>query len=180
MVTRQKTPSRRQFLTMMPASLLGLMSPPTLSDEIKSELEKQAVLAHILETIDQVGIIIPGEGFKSIQLGDSVDELIKIWGQPGNVNRKGTLSYQLSINTVVHFVVNKDRIKTIAVVGKPGSMTRIDNGVRFGMTQGQVLAQFIATPDKQKPQLIRYKALGIELGFSSNTLTEIAIFKPEN
>ena len=32
--------------------------------------------------------------------------------------------------------------------------------------------------DKIKQNLIRYKALGIELGFDSNRLTEIAIFKP--
>jgi hypothetical protein len=166
---------------MVSAPLLGLMSFPALSAGINSEQEKQVILAHILETIDQVGIIIPGKGFKSIQLGDSVDKLIELWGQPGNINRKGTLSYQLSINTVVHFLINKGRIKTIAVLGKPGSMTRINNGVRFGMPQGQVLAQFNnVTPDKQKPQLIRYKALGIELGFSSNILTEIAVFKPKN
>ncbi len=177
---RKKTTSRRQFLTVMSSSLLGLMSFPTLSAEDQSDLKKQAILAHILETIDQVGIIIPGKGFKSIQLGDSVDKLIKIWGQPGNINRKGTLSYQLSINTVVHFLINKGRVKTIAVVGGPGSMTRINNGVRFGMPQGQVLAQFNATPDKHKPDLIRYKTLGIELGFSSNQLTEIAIIKPKN
>jgi hypothetical protein len=179
----EKATSRRLFLTMMSSSLLGLMGLPALSAENQSEQEKQAILLHILEIIDQVGIIIPGKGFKSIKLGDPVEKLIQLWGQPKIINRNGTLSYQLSTKTVIHFLIKKNRIGSIAMVGKPGSLARINNGVRFGMTQEQVLAQFSTTappPDKHKPDLIRYKALGIELGFSSNQLTEIAIFRPKN
>ena len=83
----------------------------------------------------------------------------------------------LSHKTVIHFA-GKKNIVTIVVVGKAGSLAHVNNGVVFGMTQGQVLAQFSATPDKHTRKVIRYKNLGIELGFPSGTLAEIAIFRP--
>jgi hypothetical protein len=164
---------------MVSLSLSGLMCLPVLSAEDPFEQNKQAILAYILETIDKVGIIIPGKGFKSIKLGDEAEKLIQLWGPPKTINRKGTLSYQLSAKTVVHFLVKKGSIRSIAVVGKPGSLARINNGVIFGMNREQVLVQFSASPDKQNPQLIRYKALGVELAFESGRLTEIAIFTPK-
>jgi len=169
---------RRQFLTQFSSSLLGLASLSALSAEISPEEKRQAILIRILQIIELAGIITPGEGFKSIKLGDSAEKLIRLWGQPKSANRKGTLSYLLSHKTIIHFLIKKGRIDTIAVLGKPGSLAHVNNGVVFGMTQSQVLAQFSATPDKQKQNLIRYKALGIELGFASGRLAEIAIFEP--
>jgi hypothetical protein len=54
----------------------------------------------------------------------------------------------------------------------------VNNGVVFGMTQGQALAQFSTLPDKHTPTVIRYQSLGIELGFKSGVLAEIGIFTP--
>ncbi len=168
---------RRQLLAGIPALLLGRFTSPAFAAEITSSQERDAVITRLLEIIDQVGIIIPGEGFKSIKLGDPFEKLVRLWGKPKSVNRKGTVSYLLSHKTVIHFS-GKKSIETIVVVGKAGSLAHVNNGVVFGMTQGQVLAQFSATPDKHKRDLIRYKDLGIELGFKSGTLAEIAVFKP--
>ena len=168
----------KPLLAILLSLLLGLSAPSAPGAVTKSELEKQAIIMHLLEIIDKVGIIIPGEGFKSIKLGEPVEKLIKLWGRPKSINPKGTLSYLLSHKTTIHFLVNKDRIDTIAVIGRAGSLAHVNNGVVFGMTQEQVLAQFRVTPDKIKQNLIRYKALGIELGFDSNRLTEITVFKP--
>lgn len=168
---------RRQFIAAVPALLLGLGATPAFAAGNTSARDHEVILTHILEVIDLVGVIIPGEGFKSIKLGDPFEKLIRLWGQPKSVNRKGTLSYLLSQKTVIHFQGNKG-IETIVVIGKPGSLAHVNNGVVFGMTQGQVLAQFSATPDKHTRKVIRYKRLGIELGFPSGTLAEIAIFKP--
>ncbi len=168
---------RRQLLAAIPALLLGHFASPTFAAEITPSQDRDAIIIRLLEIIDQVGIIIPGKGFKSIKLGDPFEKLIRLWGKPKSVNRKGTISYLLSHKTVIHFS-GKKSIETIVVVGKAGSLAHVNNGVVFGMTPGQVLAQFGATPDKHKPDLIRYKDLGIELGFKSGALAEIAIFKP--
>jgi hypothetical protein len=168
----------KSLLAILFSLLLGVNAPQAVATATKSEIEKQILITHLLEIIDKVGIIIPGEGFKSIKLGEPVEKLIRLWGRPKSINRKGTLSYLLSYKTTIHFLVKKDRIDTIAVNGRTGSLAHVNNGIVFGMTQGQVLAQFGVTPDKVKKNLIRYKKLGIELGFDSNRLTEIGIFKP--
>ena len=165
-------------LAILLSLLLGLSAPSAPGAVTKPELEKQAIIVHLLEIIDKIGIIIPGEGFKSMKLGEPVEKLIKRWGRPKSINPKGTLSYLLSHKTTIHFLVKKDHIDTIVVNGRIGSLAHVNNGVVFGMTQEQVLAQFRLTPNKIKQNLIRYKAQGIELGFDSNRLTEIAIFKP--
>jgi hypothetical protein len=51
----------------------------------------------------------------------------------------------------------------------------VNNGVVFGMTQGQALAQFSTLPDKHTPTVIHYQSLGIELGFKSGVLAEIGV-----
>jgi len=170
--------ARRQFLTKFALSIAGLISVSANAAKTSTDEQSKAVLTRLLKIVDQVGIIIPGEGFKSIKLGDSAEKLVQLWGQPKSTNRKGTLSYLLSNKTIIHFLIKKGYIDTIAVVGKTGSLAHVNNGVVFGMTQGQVLAQFSATPDKHKPEVIRYKALGIELGFRTGKLAEIAIFEP--
>ncbi len=141
---------RKPLLAILFSLLLGQTALSALAAGTITELEKQVLKAHVLEIVDKVGIIIPGGGFKNITLGDPVEKLIQRWGRPTNVNRKGTLSYQLSYKTTVHFLVKNDSIDTIAVNGRVGSLAHVNNGVVFGMTQGQVLAQFQATPDKVK------------------------------
>jgi hypothetical protein len=169
---------RKPLLAILFSLSLSLSALSTSATGAKSELEKQLILTHLLEIVDKVGIVIPGEGFKNIKLGEPVEKLLRLWGRPKSVNSKGTLSYQLSFKTTIHFLVKENHIDTIAINGRVGSLAHINNGVVFGMTQGQVRALFNATPDKVKQNLLRYKSLGIELGFDSNRLTEIAIFKP--
>jgi len=168
---------RRQAIAMLCLCLAGLSPSPAYSAGVSPSKENDVILVHLLGIIDQLGII-PGEGFKSIKLGDSYEKLVQLWGQPKAINKKGTVSYLLSAKTTIHFS-GKKNIENIVVIGKPGSLARINNGVVFGMPQGQVIAQFDARPDKQTPERIRYKTRGIELGFKSGTLTEISIFSPK-
>lgn len=169
---------RRQFLASIATMLTGFITLPAYAVSNQSSQATDIILYHLLDIIDQIGIIIPGKGFKSIQLGDPIEKLIRLWGKPKSINRKGTLSYLLSQKTTIHFVGKKQRIETIVIIGKVGSLAHINNGIAFGMSQGQVLTQFNATPDKHNRKIIRYKALGIELGFKSGVLAEIAIFEP--
>lgn len=157
--------------------MLGLATSPAISAENQAPLDGKVVLSRLLEIIDQVAIILPGEGFKSIKLQDPIEKLIRLWGKPRNISRKGTLSYLLSHNTVIHFS-GKKYIEKIVVQGKGGSFSHVNNGVVFGMTQGQALAQFSTLPDTHTPTVIRYQSLGIELGFKSGVLAEIGVFTP--
>jgi len=133
-------------------------------------------LLRMLKVIDQIGVILPGQGFKSIKLGDTREKLISRWGKPEQANRKG-LQYQLDPKTSVQFI-GKKRIDTILVFGRSGSLARINNGVVFGMSPAQVLETFNAIPDKRSDTRIRYKKLGIELFFEQLALYKIAVFSP--
>jgi len=133
-------------------------------------------LLRMLKVIDQVGVIIPGQGFKSIKLGETREQLVTRWGKPEQANRKG-VQYQLDPKTSVQFI-GKRKIDSILIFGRAGSLARVDNGVRFGMSPGRVLETFNATPDKRTNTRIRYKKLGIELFFEQQTLYKITVFSP--
>jgi hypothetical protein len=51
--------------------MLGLVTSPTINAENQAPL---------LDIIDQVSIILPGEGFKSIKLQDPIEKLIRLLG----------------------------------------------------------------------------------------------------
>ena len=146
----------------------------TTTQQLPSDGE-QAVIKLIL-ILDQVGVIIPGTGFKSFQLGQTREQLIKLWGKPQQATRK-ILQYQLDPKTVIQFH-GKKAIETIAVIGQYGSMARVDNGVVFGMTPGQVMEFFDTTPDRRNDNKVRYKNLGIEFYFENQALVKIVVFAP--
>lgn len=137
--------------------------------------EEQAVIK-LIKILDQVGVIIPGTGFKSFQLGQTREQLIKLWGKPQQATRK-ILQYQLDAKTVIQFQ-GKKSIETIAVIGQYGSMARVDNGVVFGMSPGQVMEFFDTTPDRKNDKKMRYKNLGIEFYFKNQALAQIVVFIP--
>lgn len=136
---------------------------------------EQAIIK-LLEVIDQVGIIIPGKGFKSFQLGQTREQLVKLWGTPQQSTRK-ILQYQLDARTVIQFH-GKKSIDSIAIIGQYGSMARVENGIVFGMTPGQVMEFFDASPDRKKDQYVRYKKAGIEFFFQNQALVKIIVFVP--
>ena len=134
---------------------------------------EQAVIT-LLKKLDQVGVIIPGKGFKSFQLGQTREQLISLWGKPQQATRK-ILQYQLDTRTVIQFH-GKKIIESIAIIGQSGSMARVNNGIGFGMTPGQVMEFFDSPPDKQNDKIVRYKRLGIEFLFESQALRKIVVF----
>ena len=81
-----------------------------LITSLASAADKQTIPApevifyRLLKIIDQAGTIIPGEGFKSVKLGDPIEKLIRLWGQPKIIDRDGTHIYLLSRKTVIHFL----------------------------------------------------------------------------
>lgn len=146
----------------------GLMGTPQSSGE--------KYLLRMLKVIDQVGVILPGEGFKSIKLGDSREQLLARWGKPEQAKRKG-VQYLLDPTTRVQFIGRK-KIESILVFGRTGSLVRVNNGVAFGMSAEQVLEMFDTPPDKHTNTRLRYKKLGIELFFEQQMLYKIAVFTP--
>lgn len=137
--------------------------------------EEQAVIK-LLKIIDQVGVIIPGIGFKSFQLGQTREQLIKLWGKPQQATRK-ILQYQMDTRTVIQFH-GKKAIESIAIIGQYGSMARVENGIVFGMTPGQVMEFFDKKPDRKNDEKVRYKNLGIEFYFTNQALAKIVVFVP--
>lgn len=171
---------RRTLLLALP---ILLASSPAASqsrqDKQSASNEGQLLLSRLLDIIDQAGIIIPGQGFKSIRIGDPASRLVELWGPPPQVNsRKEVLSYRLRQLTQIHFKLDDGLIESIVVMGQPGSLAKINNGVVFGMSQEQVLNQFELAPDKRTASLIRYNELGIELGFPRGRLAEILVYAP--
>ena len=71
---------RRYFTLTLSALMLGLATSPTISAENQAPLDGKVVLSRLLDIIDQVGIILPGEGFKSIKLQDPIEKLIRLLG----------------------------------------------------------------------------------------------------
>lgn len=139
----------------------------------------QSRLTRLLDIVDKVGVIIPGQGFKSIKIGDSAARLVQLWGQPKAVEKRGKLlAYQLDQRTVILFQVKKKLIDKIVVQGKSGSLAHVNNGVVFGMTPQQTASQFPAQPENSSAKRLHYPQLGIELGFPQGRLTEILIFSP--
>lgn len=135
------------------------------------------VINRVLQVLDQVGTIIPGKGFNSIGLGASPEQLVTLWGPPGDINPKGILTYQLDELTTIAFY-GKKAIDKIIVIGSTGSFARVDNGVIFGMTPSQVVERFTIKPDKATNDLLRYDDAGIQLSFENLSLIEIEIFNP--
>jgi len=167
-----------RYLTLAPlllalfAGIPAQAQTPGFNSAPQSSGEKY--LLRMLKVIDQIGVIIPGQGFKSVKLGDTREQLTTRWGKPEQANRKG-VQYQLDPKTSVQFF-GKNVIKSISVFGRSGSLARIDNGIVFGMSPAQVLETFNATPDKRSNTRIRYKKLGIELFFEQQTLYKITVF----
>jgi len=144
-----------------------------VSTQTQPSTGEQAVIT-LLKMLDQVGVIIPGKGFKSFQLGQTREQLIKLWGKPQQSTRK-ILQYQLDTRTVIQFH-GKKIIESIAIIGQFGSMARVNNGIGFGMTPGQVMEFFDSPPDKKNDEIVRYKRLGIEFLFENQALRKVIVF----
>jgi hypothetical protein len=172
---------RRAYPSTLAPLLLGLSlslgSASLAANGHQTSLDSAVLFSRILEIIDKAGTIIPGEGFKSIKIGDPFKKLITLWGPPRNIDKEGTVSYLLSPKTVIHFT-GKKNIKTIIVRGKPGSLARVNNGIMFGMSPDQAAARFKTAPDKVTQSGLRYKKIGIELTFGAGILKEIKVYKP--
>ena len=151
------------------------MVPSAWAAENPRSADTSAAFAQLVQIIDQTGTIIPGVGFKSIGLGDSLGDLVSKWGPPKKTDGKNTLTYLLDRHTLIHFS-GKDFIETIVVQGQVASLARVNNGIRFGMNQTQVLSRYNQAPDKHKAELIRYP--GIEFHFKEDILIAIKVFKP--
>ena len=136
-------------------------------------------LSSMLQVIDSVSTIIPGQGFRSIGLGDSMDRLQKLWGAPFSTDKRGKVLYRLDPKTLIQFT-GKESIESIVVSGSSGSVARINNGVEFGMRHGQVLSQFASKPNQISNKAVQYSHLGIELNFVARKLAKIMIFPPIN
>lgn len=167
-------------VTFLPTTLAAQETTPEAKAKVAITQQQpsdgeQAVIT-LLKVLDQVGIIIPGIGFKSFQLGQTREQLIKLWGKPQQATRK-ILQYQLDSKTVIQFH-GKKTIKNIAVIGRYGSMARVDNGVAFSMTPDQVMEFFDTRPDKNDNKKVRYKNLGIEFYFENQALVKINVFAP--
>ncbi len=156
--------SAQQAVNPVPSSTPAYKAPPGSPEALIS----------LLKVLDKVAVIIPGIGFKSFQLGQTRDQLIKLWGQPQQTSRKA-VQYQLGPRTVIQFV-GKNTIKEIIVIGQPGSVARVNNGASFGMMQEQVTDLFEQQPDKQNEKIVRYKALGIEFVFVDQQLSRIITY----
>ena len=137
------TMRRRQLLVALPALLLpSLAAAQQQADNDPNRPDGEEFLSRLLLVIDQAGIIIPGRGFKSIAIGDSAEQLLELWGKPAKINRKNeVLTYLLQQNTLIHFKLDDGLIESIVVMGQPGSLAKVNNGVIFGMSQEQVLSQ---------------------------------------
>ena len=167
------------------ASTVFILSPPSPAQtqiqiqtgnfQISNDPAKR--FSAILDIIDAISTIIPGQGFKSIGLGDSMDRLQQLWGMPISIDKHKRLLYRLDSNTLIQFS-GKQTIESIVVSGLAGSTARINNGAVFGMTRGQVLSQFASRPDQTSNNIIQYARLGIELNFTAHKLTKIIIFPP--
>jgi len=167
LLTTLQTASAQQAPSQSTSSGRISPIPDTLSDE-------QAAIINVLKVLDQVGVILPGKGFKSIQLGQTREQLVRAWGHPQQASRKA-IQYQLDSRTVIQFVGRKT-IDKIIVIGQPGSVARLENGVTFGMTPSQVTGLFDTQPDKQKNKLVRYKTLGIDFEFQQQILSRIIVY----
>lgn len=167
---------RRDFTLAVPALVLGLAVTPGQAAENMHVPEDSAAFAQLIRIIDQTGTIIPGQGFKSIKLGESFEQLIRKWGAPRKTDGKNTLTYLLDRNTLIHFS-GKKYIESILVQGQISSLARVNNGIRFGMSQAQVLNRFTQAPDKHKAELIRYRSAGIEFYFKAGVLIGIKVFE---
>ncbi|MEE9447926.1 MAG: hypothetical protein V3V09_08180 [Arenicellales bacterium] len=139
--------------------------------------DQRAILANALRILDQVGVILPGKGFKSIGLGDTPKHLITQWGQPIKKDPKGILSYQLDLNTLIHFQ-GKSVIESIVIQGKQGSFARVINGLAFGEQPQGVRSAFTQAPRIQNASLY-YDRLGIAFTFTQNALSKIIVFSPK-
>ena len=149
--------------------------PTTPPDAQKAPSNEEQAIINLLKIIDQVGVILPGAGFKSFKLGQTREQLVKLWGNPQQATRK-VLQYQLDRNTVIQFH-GKKIIESIAVIGQFGSVARVENGIVFGMTPAQVIEFFDVEPDKKNKTTLRYKNLGIEFFFKNQTLIKIVVFE---
>ena len=157
--------------------MLGLTVLPGQAADNRHIPEDSAAFVQLIKIIDQTGTIIPGQGFKSIKLGDSFEKLIRTWGKPRKTDGKNTLTYLLDRNTLIHFS-GKKFVEEILVQGSISSLARVNNGIRFGMSREQVLSRFTQAPDKNKAELIRYRAAGIEFYFKAGALIGVKVFKP--
>lgn len=136
----------------------------------------EQMMLRMFDIIDKIGIIIPGQGFKSIKIGDSRGRLIQLLGQPQQASKKA-LQYQLGPKTVLQFL-GKKQIDEIIIYGGPGSLAHVNNGVLFGMSPAQTVELFKSAPDKQGGEAIRYDDLGIELFFEKLALFKIRVYAP--
>ena len=117
---------RRSLLRALP--LLLVSAPATAQapqDTQTTSNESRLLLSRLLDIIDQAGIIIPGKGFKSVQVGDPVRKLVELWGPPLQVDRgQEVLSYRLRQATQIHFKTDNGLIESIVVLGQPGSLAK--------------------------------------------------------
>ena len=125
-----------------------------------------------------------GVGFSNAQIGDPVDSIIKIWGEPDEKNSDWVLGgyevvYRPGAGLSIAFTGNQS-IKSIAVEGASDAMFRTARGARFGMPAQMVLRLYAYEPVKIKENRASFKDLGIDFYFSNDQLHKIKIYRPKS
>lgn len=138
----------------------------------------------VVRYLSQDLFLVPGVGFKKVQIGHAFIQVAQVWGTPN----KGFESSDTG-NKVVWLYLAKDSsisltggstVKTIRIEGSFNSPFASSEGAHFGMTPHQIISIYGPPDESDGLTQLSYAAKGIEFSFEHGALKWMRVFSPKS
>ncbi len=126
-------------------------------------------------------ILIEGEGFHNIKLGDSMANIIKLWGNPLSIERTGLLNTNVSMvykTDAITYVVfeGSNNLKRITALGDLGSRVHTRLGAHFGMKVKDIARLYKKYESIVRRGRVEFTDLSTRFWFTNDRLSKITVY----
>ena len=183
MITSVRT--TRIAFSILAMAYLGLLNPASVPAQEEDTETRAPTQEDILLFLANEKVVAPGVGFINGQLGDSMNYILEVWGEPVDARKVGYFGeievlYRPDPNTAVVFA-GKDEIRSISIKGNPASLIRTRRGVRFGLGAINVFRIYSQYESQTIRERVEFPSLGISFYFDEDKRVEtMVIYPPEN
>ena len=164
---------------------IGQVVDPGVQEEApKTDEElRQLMNEKIINYMANEKVVAAGVGFLNAQIGDPMNSVMNIWGEPLKMRKTGILGdiefmYQPDPSFAIVFT-GDDYVKSVSIKGTSAAPFRHMRGVRLGMQAIDIARIYAGEESETVRNRFEFRKLGIDFHFMDNKLDKVVVYEPK-
>ena len=163
----------------------GQFVDPTVDQDAEPTEEelRQLMNEKVINYLANEKVVAAGVGFINAQLGDPMNSVLDIWGEPTKMRKTGLLGdieflYQNDPSMAIVFT-GDDYVKSVSIKGTSAAPFRTIRGARFGMPAIDIARIYTGEESEIVRNRFEFQKLGIDFHFMDDKLDKVVVYEPK-